>query len=220
MPVETEFASHWRWLKFARYRPEYRVGLWPDGHLRPSRSKGEERSMTESHPLVELARKTIELYVTTGKQLKPPSELTPEMQQPAGAFVSIHRHGQLRGCVGTIYPTCKNVAEEVIQNAISAATHDYRFSPIRRNELEDLEIKVDMLHEPEPISSEGELDPKRYGLIVQSLKDPRKRGLLLPDLEGIDTVEQQVYYTKHHKALITDPDEPVQMYRFEVVRYT
>ena len=176
--------------------------------------------MSESHPLVELARKTIELYVTKRKQLDLPAELTAEMQQPAGAFVSIHRHGQLRGCVGTIYPSCSNVAEEVIQNAISAATRDYRFNPIRRDELEDLEIKVDVLHEPEPISSEEELDPKRYGLIVQSLKDPSKRGLLLPDLEGIDTVEQQVYYTKHHKAGILDPDEPVQMYRFEVIRYT
>jgi AmmeMemoRadiSam system protein A len=176
--------------------------------------------MTESHPLVELARRTIELYVKERKQLDLPAELTAEMQQSAGAFVSIHRHGQLRGCVGTIYPTCSTVAEEVIQNAISAATRDYRFSPIRRDELQGLEIKVDVLLEPEPISGEEELDPKRYGLIVQSLKDPRKRGLLLPDLEGIDTVEQQVYYTKYHKALITDPNEPVQMYRFEVVRHT
>jgi MEMO1 family protein len=176
--------------------------------------------MTESHPLVELARRTIELYVRERKQLDLPTELTAEMQQPAGAFVSIHRHGQLRGCVGTIYATCSTVAEEVIQNAISAATRDYRFSPVRRDELQDLEIKVDVLHEPELVSSQEELDPKRYGLIVQSLKDPRKRGLLLPDLEGIDTVEQQVYYTKHHKALIADPNEPVQMYRFEVVRYT
>jgi AmmeMemoRadiSam system protein A len=176
--------------------------------------------MTESHPLVELARKTIEMYVKERKQPDPPAELTAEMQQREGAFVSIHRHGQLRGCVGTIYPTCSNVAEEVIQNAISAATRDYRFSPVRRDELQDLEIKVDVLHEPEPISSEDELDPKRYGLIVQSLKDPGKRGLLLPDLEGIDTVERQVYYTRHYKAGIIDPNEPVQMYRFEVVRHT
>ncbi len=108
----------------------------------------------------------------------------------------------------------------MIQNAISAATRDPRFPPVRRSELADLEVKVDVLCEPEPVSSLDELDPKRYGLIVQSLKHPWKRGLLLPDLEGIDTVEKQVYWTRYHKAGITDPDEPVQMFRFEVRRYT
>jgi len=176
--------------------------------------------MTESHPLVKLARETIELYIREGKQPDPPKELTPEMRRQAGAFVSIHRRGELRGCIGTIQPTCDNVAEEVIQNAVSAATRDPRFPPIRRNELADLDIKVDVLGEPEPISSPDELDPKRYGLIVQSLTHPWKRGLLLPDLEGIDTVEKQLYWTRYHKAGITDPDEAVQMFRFEVQRHT
>ena len=176
--------------------------------------------MSKSHPLVEIARRTIELYVKTGKRSDPPQELTPEMQRQAGAFVTIHRHGRLRGCIGTIQPTCGNVAEEVIQNAISAATRDPRFPPLRRNELADLDVKVDVLGEPEPVSSLADLDPKRYGLIVQSVSHPWKRGLLLPDLEGIDTVERQVYWTRHHKAGITDPDEPVQMFRFEVKRYT
>jgi AmmeMemoRadiSam system protein A len=142
------------------------------------------------------------------------------MRRPAGAFVSIHRHGELRGCIGTIQPTCDSVAEEVIQNAVSAATRDPRFPPIRRDELADLEINVDVLGEPEPISSPDELDPKRYGLIVQSVSQPWKRGLLLPDLHGIDTVEKQVHWTRYHKAGITDPNEPIQMFRFEVQRYT
>lgn len=175
--------------------------------------------MAESHPLVDLARRTIESYVRDGRQIDPPEELTLEMQRRAGAFVTIHRQGQLRGCIGTIQPTCENVAEEVIRNAISAATRDPRFPPLRRNELPNLEVKVDVLGEPEPVDSLDELDPKRYGLIVQSVEQPRKRGLLLPDLEGIETVEKQFYWTRHHKAGITDPDEPVQMFRFEVKRF-
>jgi AmmeMemoRadiSam system protein A len=176
--------------------------------------------MSESHPLVQLARRTIELYVTQNAKPDRPLALTPEMHRQAGAFVTIHRHGQLRGCIGTIQPTCENVAEEVIQNAISAATRDPRFLPIRRDELQDLDIKVDVLGEPEEVRGPEELDPRRYGLIVQSEIHPWKRGLLLPDLEGIDTVEKQVYWTRYHKAGITDPKEPVKMLRFEVRRYT
>ena len=176
--------------------------------------------MTDSHPLVQLARATIESYVRHRQRIDPPEELTTEMQGRAGVFVTIHRHGQLRGCIGTIQPTCANLAEEVIHNAISAATRDPRFSPVRRDELEDLEIKVDVMGEPEEINSEDELDPKRYGLIIQSKARPWKRGLLLPNLEGIDTVEKQVYWTRYHKAGITNPQEPVQMFRFEVKRYS
>jgi len=176
--------------------------------------------MTGSHPLVQLARRTIEAYIRQGKQIDPPRELSPEMRQQAGAFVTLHRQGQLRGCIGTIQPTQANLAEEVIHNAISAATRDPRFPPLRSEELDDLEVKVDVLKEPEAVDSLDELDPKRYGLIVQSVAQPWKRGLLLPNLEGIDTVEKQVYWTRYHKAGITDPNEPVQMYRFEVVRHT
>jgi AmmeMemoRadiSam system protein A len=176
--------------------------------------------MLESHPLVQLARKTIESYVRYRKRIEPPEDLGPEMRRQAGVFVTIHRHGELRGCIGTIQPTCADVAEEVIQNAISAATRDPRFSPVTSDELKDLDIKVDVLSEPEQVQGEDELDPKRYGLIVQSVTKPWKRGLLLPNLEGIDSTEQQVYWTRYHKAGITDPTEPVQMFRFEVVRYT
>ena len=176
--------------------------------------------MTESHPLVALAREAIERYVLDGVRIEPPEELTTEMRRRAGAFVTVRRHGKLRGCIGTIQPTCDSLAEEVIQNAISAVSRDPRFPPLARHELEGLEVKVDVLGEPEPVESVDELDPKRYGLIVQSKSQPWRRGLLLPDLEGIDTVEKQVHWTRYHKAGITDPDEPVEMFRFEVMRYS
>jgi AmmeMemoRadiSam system protein A len=176
--------------------------------------------MAETHPLVALARETIERYVRDGVRISPPEELTEDMRRRAGAFVSIHRYGRLRGCMGTIQPMFDNVAEEVIQNAISAATRDPRFPAVRVDELADLDVKVDVLGEPELVTSLDDLDPKRYGLIIESEGYPKKRGLLLPDLEGIDTVEKQVYGTRYHKAGITDPDEPVRMFRFEVLRYT
>lgn len=176
--------------------------------------------MTESHPLVVLARQAIQQFIRHGKRLEKPDELPDEFGRPAGAFVTIRRQGSLRGCIGTTQPTCPTVAEEVIRNAISAATHDYRFSPVTVDELDGLEVKVDVLSEMEPVAGLDQLDPKRYGLLVQSKINPGKRGLLLPDLEGIDTVEEQVHWTRYHKAGITDPDEPVQMFRFEVIRYT
>jgi len=173
-----------------------------------------------SHPLVELARRTIETFVRTGQRIAPPRELSDDMRQRAGAFVSLHRCGELRGCIGTIEPVEDNLAAEIIQNAISAATRDPRFPAITPDELEGLDVKVDVLGEPEPIQGPDELDPKRYGLIVESVAHPWRRGLLLPDLEGIETVEQQMYWTRVHKAGIRDPSEPVRMYRFEVRRYT
>jgi AmmeMemoRadiSam system protein A len=176
--------------------------------------------MSNSHPLVKLARATIEGYVR-GRQVPdapPEAELTPEMKQTGGVFVSIKKKGQLRGCIGTIEPRQKNVAQEVIENAISAASRDPRFPPVDSEELGDLEISVDLLTAPEPIDNLDQLDPKRYGLIVQSLSNPMKRGLLLPDLPSIETAEAQFHHTKVYKAGIAD-DEPFQMYRFEVVRY-
>jgi AmmeMemoRadiSam system protein A len=177
--------------------------------------------MSDPHPLVKLARDTIESYVRRNKIVEVPSEeeLTPEMKQQAGVFVSIKKRGQLRGCIGTIEPGEANVAQEIIRNAISAATRDPRFPPVSSEELDDLDISVDVLTAPEPIESLEELDPKRYGLIVQSLENPWKRGLLLPDLPGIQTAEEQFHHTKVYKAGIADDDEPIQMYRFEVLRY-
>ncbi len=173
--------------------------------------------MPNLHPLVQLAKNTIENYVRHGKTVQPPKELAPEMEKQAGTFVSIHKHGMLRGCIGTIEPTQANVAQEVIQNAISSATRDPRFPPITPDELADLDIKVDVLGEPEPVDGLEELDPRRYGVIVKSARD-RRRGLLLPDLEGVDTVEYQVDVARRKAGI--RPDEPIELYRFEVVRYT
>lgn len=172
--------------------------------------------MPNLHPLVQLAKDTIETYVRHGKTVQPPKERTPEMEKQAGTFVSIHKHGMLRGCIGTIEPTQANVAQEVIQNAISAATQDPRFPPIVPEELADLDVKVDVLGEPEPVGGLEELDPRRYGVIVKSARDWR-RGLLLPDLEGVDTVEYQVDIARRKAGIW--PDEPIELYRFEVVRY-
>ncbi len=166
-----------------------------------------------SHPLARLARETVEAYIKTGKtpRLK---ELTPEMKEKAGVFVSIHKLGGLRGCIGTFEPTRPNVAEEIMSNAVSSATRDPRFSPITPDELKDLDYSVDVLSSPEPIESPDQLDPKKYGVIVES---GWRRGLLLPDLEGVDSVEQQIDISRQ-KAGIGN-DEPVKLYRFEVKRY-
>ena len=168
----------------------------------------------EHHPVVELARETIEGYVRERKVIGAPKALAPEMEQKAGVFVSLHKREMLRGCIGTIQPQQSNVALEVIQNAISAATRDPRFPPVQASELADVEISVDILQPAEPISSMAQLDPKRYGVIVQS---GWRRGLLLPDLEGVDTAEYQVEIARRKAGIA--PHEPVQLSRFEVKRY-
>lgn len=167
-----------------------------------------------SHPLVQLARQTIETYVRTGKRIPLPNPLPPEMQGRAGAFVSLHARGALRGCIGTIEPTQPNLAAEVIHNAILAATEDPRFLPVQPGELADLEISVDVLTPPEPVSSPAELDPKVYGVIVQS---GFRRGLLLPDLDGVDTVECQIDIARQKAGI--RPGERIRLYRFKVNRY-
>lgn len=165
------------------------------------------------HPLVQLAKKTVEDYVTQSN-VSQPNELTAEMEERAGVFVSIKKQGQLRGCIGTFEPTKSNVAEEVIANAISSATRDPRFPPIEPSELAHLEYSVDLLTQPEPVESAGELDPKQYGVIVEA---GLRRGLLLPDLEGVDTVEDQISICRRKAGI--PPDEPVKLYRFEVKRF-
>jgi len=172
--------------------------------------------MDKEHPLVSLARRTIEEYVKRGVVVDPPPprEMIPEMRKKAGVFVSLKKHRRLRGCIGTFLPTTENVAAEVIRNAIAAATEDPRFPPVRPEELGELDVSVDVLSEPEPVESLGDLDPKKYGVIVES---GWKRGLLLPDLEGVDTVEQQLSIAMAKAGI--NPEEPVKIYRFKVDRY-
>ena len=171
--------------------------------------------LEKSDAYVKLARRTIEQYVRYHSVPDLPDDLPKEMLNTrAGAFVSIHEHGKLRGCIGTTGPTTKCVAQEIIQNAVSASTRDPRFDPIEAEELKYLEINVDVLGKPERISSQDQLDVKRYGVIVSS---GRKRGLLLPDLDGVDTVEQQVSIAMQKGGI--RKGEPLTLERFEVVRH-
>lgn len=166
-------------------------------------------------PYVQLARDTVNTYISRHEVIEIPDGLPQEMLvRRAGTFVSIHEKGRLRGCIGTIGPTCRNVAEEIIQNAISASTRDPRFYPIEQEELPDLEISVDVLSEPEKIDSPDMLDVHRYGVIVSC---GGRRGLLLPDLDGVDTVEQQISIAAQKGGISLD--EPFQLERFEVIRH-
>jgi hypothetical protein len=166
------------------------------------------------HPLVQLARKTIETYIKEDKIISPPERLTPEMQEKAGVFVSLHAREQLRGCIGTFAPTQPNVALEIIHNAIESSTQDPRFPPVEADELPRLEISVDVLSAPEAVATKNELNPKCYGCIV---KAGFRRGLLLPDLEGVNTPEEQIAICRG-KAGIGE-NEKVDLFRFKVKRY-
>ncbi len=166
------------------------------------------------HPLVKLAREAVEQYVLNGRVIKPPGDPVPEMTERAGVFVSIKKHGQLRGCIGTFQPATEDVAHEIIQNAISAATRDPRFPPVSPSELGELEYSVDVLTAPERVAGKQDLDPKRYGVIVKS---GARKGLLLPDLEGVDTVDEQISIASMKAGIF--PDEDIELYRFEVKRY-
>ena len=169
----------------------------------------------EESAYVKLARETIENYIKHGKIIAPPLDISKEIiNQKAGVFVSLKKNGNLRGCIGTFMPTQENIAQEIIKNAISAAVDDPRFSPVTVSELGDLTISVDVLSPPEEISDISELDPKKYGVIVSS---GYKKGLLLPDLEGVDTAGEQVDIARRKAGIY--PDEKVKLYRFEVKRY-
>lgn len=166
------------------------------------------------HPLAQLARDTVESYVKSGYMVTP-REMTPEMRERAGVFVSIKKGGMLRGCIGTFEPRQPNVAEEIMNNAVSSATQDPRFPPVSPDELPHLTYSVDVLTRPEPVESTRDLDPRKYGAIVES---GRRRGLLLPDLEGVDTVEEQIDICRQKAGI--PPREPVKLYRFQVKRYS
>ncbi len=181
-----------------------------------------EENRKNENPYVRLARFSLESYITTGKRISRSdlagekwADMPAEMyENKAGTFVSIHKDGALRGCIGTILSTCDCIADEIMQNAISASTNDPRFPMIKESELPYLEISVDVLGNPEPISSPDELDVIKYGVIVTS---GRKRGLLLPNLDGVDTIEEQIAIACR-KAGIRD-DEDYSLERFEVVRH-
>jgi MEMO1 family protein len=164
--------------------------------------------------IVRVARATIESFVRTGSVSTPPPLSGAEYPARAGAFVSLHRDGQLRGCIGTIGPTRDTLAEEVSANAVQAATEDPRFEPLLPGELIDLDVKVDVLHAPESCALD-DLDPAHYGVIVTS---GYRRGLLLPDLEGVDDVVSQVAIAMQKAGI--EQDSRCDLQRFRVDRYT
>lgn len=165
-------------------------------------------------PMVKLAKEAVEIYVRDGNITPPPARLTAEMKKQAGVFVSLHKFSQLRGCIGTFEPTKENVAEEIIANAISSASRDPRFPPVTAGELKDLEYSVDVLTKPRPVKDKSRLDPKKHGLIVEC---GFRKGLLLPDLEGVDSVDRQIDICCQKAGII--PGEPVKLHCFRVKRY-
>jgi len=168
------------------------------------------------HPLVRLARDAVEAYVCERRRLEPPPIVLNGLPAQAGCFVSLKTlEGALRGCIGSVQPLEPDLPREVVRNAIDAATRDPRFLPVASGELARLVYSVDVLGEPEPAAGLHHLDPTRYGVIVQH---GRRRGLLLPAIEGVDSAEQQVAIARS-KAMI-EPHEPLTLWRFEVVRLT
>lgn len=173
----------------------------------------EQRAKEDAY--VQLARRTIEEYVRTGRRIAVPEGLPKEMyENRAGVFVSIKKEGRLRGCIGTIQAVRGSIAEEIIENAVSASSKDPRFSPIEPKELDTLSISVDVLGDTEEIVSSDQLDVRRYGVVVTK---GYRRGLLLPNLDGVDTVEEQIAIAKQ-KAGIKEQEE-VRLERFEVIRH-
>ena len=173
----------------------------------------EERRAAEDE-YVRLARHAIETIVTTGKLPERPANLPAEMAERAGVFVSLKKDGELRGCIGTFEPTAKNIAEEILQNAASAALRDPRFPPVKKEELDALVYSVDVLTEPELVAGADALDVKKYGVIVEYRA---RKGLLLPDLAGVDTVEEQLRIARQKGGI--PADAPIRIWRFTVERH-
>ena len=180
------------------------------------------------HPLVKLAKSAVKTYTKEGKIISPPKDFPKEfLEKRAGTFVTITKEGKLRGCIGTYLPIRENIAKEVIFNAIAAATEDWRFGPVREEELPYLSFVVYILKKPELVRDISELNPKKYGIIVKTLpisengkiilngKFIPKTGLLLPDLEGVDTVEKQILIACK-KAGINPEKEKFLIYKFSV----
>ncbi|MHC1682886.1 MAG: AmmeMemoRadiSam system protein A [Clostridiaceae bacterium] len=179
-----------------------------------SKEKHYEDKLKNQDPYVKLARESLTTYLKSGKFIDVPDTIVEEMKNiKRGVFVSLKKSGQLRGCIGTIFPVTDSVAEEIIRNAVEAGENDPRFSPVREEELKDIDFSVDVLTEPESSTYE-ELDPKRYGVIVRY---GRKAGLLLPDLEGVNTVDEQLDISLQKAGIRSNEKYTIE--RFEVIRH-
>lgn len=169
---------------------------------------------TKPHPYVALAVRSVRHYLEHGVPLPCPENLTEDLLQPKGAFVTIKNRGKLRGCIGELNPTHDNLAVEIIQNAVAAASRDPRFAPVSIDEIKNLTISIDVLTPLEKVNDVSQLDCKKFGLTVTSID---KQGVLLPDLEGVDTVAEQLRICLK-KSRISE-NESYEIHRFEVERY-
>jgi AmmeMemoRadiSam system protein A len=191
--------------------------FWDTVSRRPWERGSRPRLPAAAHPLVRLAAEAIRMFLSHQRVIEPPDFLfdeMPEARMPAGAFVCLKCEGRLRGCIGTTEPVHPTVALEVIHNAIGAAVRDPRFPQLQIVELEGLDICVDVLGPSESVPDLTALDHRRYGIIVRS---GERRGVLLPDIEGINSVAEQVAAALDKAGL--GSEEPVEMFRFEVTRY-
>ena len=172
------------------------------------------KKILSSNPYVKLARESLNHYYSSGHLMSKPTDLPKELsKEKGGVFVSLKKFNNLRGCIGTYLPTTDSIAEEIIKNSVQAATHDPRFPRLTEDELNDIEISVDVLTRPHKTTKE-ELDPKEYGVIVTQ---GHKRGLLLPNLEGVDTVDYQLQIACEKAGI--SPNEEYEIERFQVTRY-
>ncbi len=171
--------------------------------------EGEKKSL-----YTQIASLALESAVKGDGSIKIPPGLPREFQEPGAVFVSLKKRGALRGCIGTIYPAQKNLLEEIMANALSAGLRDPRFSPVTAEELDELDYSVDVLTEPEKVEDISRLDPQVYGIIVRS---GDRTGLLLPALEGVNSVELQMDIARRKAGIA--PGEPIEIFRFQVKRY-
>lgn len=165
------------------------------------------------HPLLKLARIAVETYVREHTIMAVPYPLPADQERPQGVFVSIIANKQLRGSVGTVLPLQPTVAGEVIHNAVAAAVRDPRFSPLRANELSDLDYVIDLIDQPEPIADQNQLDPTQYGVLVRA---GRKMGVVLPQIANVATIESQIALALRKAGI--GPDDVYRLERFCVQR--
>jgi AmmeMemoRadiSam system protein A len=179
-----------------------------------TKSKEKKSKKGGSSAPVKLARGSLEYYLRYHEFMPEPEALPSMLAGQAGVFVSLKKQERLRGCIGTFLPTEPTIAGEIIHNAVKAAMQDPRFAPVLPEELADIHISVDILSAPERIDSVDKLDPQRYGIIV---RQGMRSGLLLPMLDGVNTVEEQLGIAREKAGI--RKDEPVELYRFTVTRY-
>ncbi|ACB83837.1 AmmeMemoRadiSam system protein A [Natranaerobius thermophilus JW/NM-WN-LF] len=173
-------------------------------------------SNKESQLALYLAREGLKHYLRYEKYLEPPEEMPPLFYTKRGTFVSLkEKDDNLRGCIGTLEATQNNLAQEIIQNAVSAGVRDPRFPPVKLTELDDIKVSVDIISPLEKVSGLDQLDPSKYGLVVEK---GYRRGVLLPDLEGINTPKEQLAISAQ-KAGLSPSDSNLTLYRFEVTRF-